>query len=305
MKRATTKLCDTLYIHVKKLYSAKLRAFFRVREGFHFYQACKPSWAATALAMIFPSASGFVRIFSKTAKYYLNGKVNCSGTIRPSIRKSQRYFEAIAWFGSFRNVFLAPPLNLRPESTANEVSVYEVSSAPYLPETWYYHQLRYNAEEAMLEVSTDERPEGITYTTVNREPGGVRTSLLLSNPELSRFSIGSRYFGLMETWGVVSCKRKTNTHLLILPAFGLRLFKGHRFGQSQCTSSQNPSSRLRHPRIANYCYTTQLIAIATIFSGPKALNGSGLSKAAKASLQCPKTFAKQAYQPQKLKIRKQ
>ena len=108
----------------------------------------------------------------------------------------------------FRNVFLAPPLNPLSEFDANEPSVYEVSSAPYLPETWYYHRLRYDAEQAMLEVSTDERPEDIIYTTVNREPGGVRTSLLLSNPELSSFSIGSRYFGLMETWELSLAKRR-------------------------------------------------------------------------------------------------
>ena len=100
-------------------------------------------------------------------------------------------FRANRLVWQFRNVFLAPGRN---------ESVYEVSSAPYIPETWYYHRLLYNAGQAMLEVSTNERPEGITYTTLNHEPGGVRTSLLLANPELSSFSIGPRYFGLIETW---------------------------------------------------------------------------------------------------------
>ncbi|WGK68165.1 fibronectin type III domain-containing protein [Candidatus Haliotispira prima] len=119
------------------------------------------------------------------------GQLVLNGKVIPQRISAVFRANRVVWH--FRNVFLSPD---------QDFSLYEVSSDPYIPENWYHHQLIYDEDNAMLEVVSDSRSEGITYTTADETARGAPTTLMIDNPHLANFSIGPKYFGLIDEWEI-------------------------------------------------------------------------------------------------------
>ncbi len=119
------------------------------------------------------------------------GQLTLGGRIIP--QRISAVFQAGRVVWQFRNVFLAPD---------QDFSLYEVSSEPYIPDNWYHQQLVYDEDNALLEIFSDRRSEGTTHTTVDQTARGARTTLMIHNPHLNSFSIGPKYFGLIDEWEI-------------------------------------------------------------------------------------------------------
>ena len=125
------------------------------------------------------------------------GQLSLNGEVIP--QRISAIFKANRIIWQFRNVFLAPD---------QEYSLYEVSSDPYIPKDWYYHQLVYDENNAMLEILSDSRSQSVAYTTVDGTAHGHHTSLMINNHHLTGFSIGPEYFGLIDEWEILRVRER-------------------------------------------------------------------------------------------------
>ena len=125
------------------------------------------------------------------------GQLKLNGKLIPQRISAVFRSNRIVW--QFSNVFLMPD---------KKYSLYEVRSEPYIPENWYHQQLIYDESNAMLELLGDKHSEAITYVTTDGTVRGAPSTLMINNPYLTDFSIGHKFFGLMDEWEISLVRKR-------------------------------------------------------------------------------------------------